>query len=91
MATRGLMGGEIRVYVALGSNLGDRAAHMHHALLEMAHVARVEETSFLYESAPAYVVEQPDFLNAVCCLRTALSPPDLLAALETDRGADGAY
>ena len=70
------------VYVALGSNLGDRAAAIHSALHELSSFGRVEATSFLYETAPAYILDQPPFLNAVCRLLTELSPGDLLRALK---------
>ena len=42
----------------------------------------VETTSGLYESKAQYVTDQPDFLNALCRVRTALDPPALLAALK---------
>jgi dihydropteroate synthase/2-amino-4-hydroxy-6-hydroxymethyldihydropteridine diphosphokinase len=70
------------VYVALGSNLGDRAGTIHAALRGLEAFAAVDETSFLYETAPAYVTDQPAFLNAVCRLRTELAPLELLGALK---------
>ncbi len=70
------------VYWALGSNLGDRAAHLMRALQEMNAYVTVEETSFLYETPPAYVTDQPKFLNAVCRGTTELSPHELLDAIE---------
>ncbi|MCC9078986.1 dihydropteroate synthase [Litorilinea aerophila] len=70
-------------YIAMGSNLGPRAAHLHAALQAMASFAVVEDTSFLYETPPAYVTDQPDFLNAVCRIRTDLAPAELLAALKS--------
>lgn len=39
--------------------------------------------SRLYESAPAYVTEQPAFLNAALLALTPLAPLELLAALKT--------
>jgi dihydropteroate synthase/2-amino-4-hydroxy-6-hydroxymethyldihydropteridine diphosphokinase len=77
------------VYLALGSNLGDRAAHLRRALHEVAAYATVTATSMLYETPPAYVTDQPKFLNAVCRITTHLSPPDLLAALEETMRAMG--
>lgn len=76
-------------YLALGSNLGDRAAHLHTALRELRAYANVEATSFLYETPPAYVTDQPKFLNAVCRVTTQLAPEELLAALETTMTAMG--
>jgi dihydropteroate synthase/2-amino-4-hydroxy-6-hydroxymethyldihydropteridine diphosphokinase len=70
------------VYLALGSNLGDRAGNVHAALRAVAAFATVEETSFLYETAAAYTPDQPDFLNAACRIRTRLSPHELLQAIE---------
>jgi dihydropteroate synthase/2-amino-4-hydroxy-6-hydroxymethyldihydropteridine diphosphokinase len=70
------------VYLALGSNLGDRVANLYDALDALRLFARVDETAFLYETPPAYVTEQPAFLNTVCRIRTALSPTDLLRALK---------
>ncbi|MBX2997213.1 MAG: dihydropteroate synthase [Caldilineaceae bacterium] len=71
------------VYLALGTNLGDRAANLYAALDALRAFAAVDETAFLYETPPAYVLDQPAFLNTVCRIRTALSPTDLLAALKS--------
>ncbi|RIK44443.1 MAG: hypothetical protein DCC55_02545 [Chloroflexi bacterium] len=76
-------------FLALGSNLGNRAAHLHTALREMRAYLTVEATSFLYETPPAYVTDQPKFLNAVCRVTTPLSPHELLAALEATMAAMG--
>jgi 2-amino-4-hydroxy-6-hydroxymethyldihydropteridine diphosphokinase len=70
------------VYLALGSNLGDRAANVQRALRLMAPFARVEATSFLYETPPAYITDQPAFLNAVCRAVTGLPPHVLLDRLQ---------
>ena len=40
------------------------------------------DTSFLYETAPMYVVNQPKFYNAVIKCQTSLSPIDLLGSLQ---------
>ncbi|MDQ3249872.1 MAG: dihydropteroate synthase, partial [Chloroflexota bacterium] len=70
------------VYLALGSNLGDRVTHIHRALQALTAFATTIETSFLYESRAQYINDQPDFLNAVCRISTHLTPHELLAALE---------
>ncbi|KAI8324923.1 Dihydropteroate synthase [Martensiomyces pterosporus] len=81
-------------YIALGTNVGDRLANLHKALrvlgadLPKSHVA---ETSFLYETAPMYVTDQPAFLNAACLVRTELEPLALLDELkriEAEMGRD---
>ncbi|KAI8801277.1 Dihydropteroate synthase-like protein [Cladochytrium replicatum] len=67
-------------YIALGSNLGDRLANIESALkkLESGGQIKVLDTSFLYESAPMYLAEQPLFLNAACKVSTTLNPDQLL-------------
>ena len=70
------------VYIALGSNIGNRAAYLHAALDAMSSYSTVEETSHLYETIPMLVTDQPLFLNAVCKVSTSLSPTELLRALK---------
>lgn len=75
--------------IALGSNLGDRAANLHQAVQALATIGTVTDTSFLYETDPILLEDQPQFLNAACCLQTALGPRELLMALqqiESDMG-----
>ncbi|KAF8948730.1 trifunctional dihydropteroate synthetase, partial [Entomortierella lignicola] len=81
------------VYLALGSNMGDSAANLSNALklLEEGDNVRVVDTSFLYETPPMYVTDQPSFLNAACKIMTDLTPLDLLKKIkkiETDMGRD---
>lgn len=54
--------------LGLGSNLGDRVAHIEEALkqLEKEPGLRVLDTSFMYQSKPMYVEDQPDFINCAC-------------------------
>ncbi|KAG0046063.1 trifunctional dihydropteroate synthetase [Gryganskiella cystojenkinii] len=81
------------VYLALGSNLGDSAANMTNALkmLEKDGNVRVVDTSFMYETPPMYVTDQPSFLNAACKVKTDLEPRALLAKIkeiEAEMGRD---
>ncbi|KAF9439304.1 trifunctional dihydropteroate synthetase [Entomortierella beljakovae] len=81
------------VYLALGSNMGDSAANLTNALktLEKGGNVRVVDTSFLYETPPMYVTDQPPFLNAACKVMTDLSPLDLLKKIkniESEMGRD---
>ncbi len=78
-------------YLALGSNLGDRAANIQRGLRALAPFASVEATSFLYETPPAYVLDQPKFLNAVCRVTTDLAPYDLLVALKATEDSLGRF
>jgi 2-amino-4-hydroxy-6-hydroxymethyldihydropteridine diphosphokinase len=68
-------------YIALGSNLGDRERTLHSAIAALRQLGSVNATSSFYETAPVGLLEQPDFLNAVVELRTALPPQELMAAL----------
>ena len=71
------------VYLALGSNLGDRMAHLQTALAALDALLVIERVSSVYETAAAYVDDQPSFFNAVLRGTTNLAPHDLLA--ETKR------
>jgi dihydroneopterin aldolase/2-amino-4-hydroxy-6-hydroxymethyldihydropteridine diphosphokinase/dihydropteroate synthase len=76
-----------RVAIALGSNLGDRFANIElalrllenpRALVDAAVLGEdaeicIVDTSFLYETVPMYVTDQPYFINCACLVR--FSPP----------------
>jgi 2-amino-4-hydroxy-6-hydroxymethyldihydropteridine diphosphokinase len=72
------------VYVALGSNLGDREAYLWQALglLAAEPAVKVQRVSSFYETKPVGNPQQPDFLNAVVQLACALSPLELLRTLQ---------
>ena len=69
-------------YIALGSNLGDKEANLRKALelLEKRGVEVVRTSSFIC-TEPYGVTDQPQFLNAVCEVRTSLAPLELLHTL----------
>src|SRR5512142_1871710 len=69
--------------IGLGANLNDPAAQVEYALaaLDRPPATRVLSRSSLYASAPVGYVDQPDFINAVAQVETALAPRALLAAL----------
>ena len=70
-------------YLALGGNVGDRAANLARALaLLPRHGVEVREVSPVYETAPVGFTGQPLFLNAACRVETDLSPQGLLAAVK---------
>ncbi|KAJ2503254.1 trifunctional dihydropteroate synthetase [Coemansia sp. RSA 1972] len=72
-------------YIALGSNVGDRLANLHQALVYLntdLPQSRLVDTSFLYETAPMYMTDQPLFLNAACKVQTKLEPLMLLDELK---------
>ncbi|UTH72990.1 2-amino-4-hydroxy-6-hydroxymethyldihydropteridine diphosphokinase [Chromobacterium sp. IIBBL 290-4] len=70
-------------YVALGSNLEHPDRQVSAALAALAGIAgtRVLRHSSLYRTAPVGYADQPDFINAVAALDTALPPQALLAEL----------
>jgi hypothetical protein len=70
-------------YIAIGSNIGDRAEAFRDAITQLRLIGDVKCTSFLYETPPMYVTDQAKFLNAACHLQTSLKPDELLTALKS--------
>ena len=70
------------VYIALGSNLGDRVENLLLARERIVspHV-RLTRASSIYETAPREILDQPWFLNQVVLAETTLFPRQLLARL----------
>ena len=82
-----------RAYIALGSNVGDRGAHLAHARARLAALpeTRLIAVSSVEETAPLGPVAQPPYLNQMVLLETTLSPAHLLAhcrAIEAERGRE---
>jgi len=79
-----------RVAIALGSNLGDRRAHLQFAISRLRTILTDVRVSSIHETAPEGVDgPQPDYLNAVVAGFTTLSPIALLQtllAIERERG-----
>ena len=70
-----------KAYVALGSNLGDRAGNLLLAVRGMMHAAlSVTCLSSVYETQPVSEVEQPPFLNMVAELGNPLPAPEQVMA-----------
>ena len=77
--------------IALGSNLGDRDAHLAHARRRIATLpgTRLLAESAIEETMPLGGMAQPPYLNQVVAAATSLAPRELLAALravEDERG-----
>jgi 2-amino-4-hydroxy-6-hydroxymethyldihydropteridine diphosphokinase len=72
-----------RAFIGLGSNIEAPAVQVRQAMQSIAQLpdTRVLARSSLYRSAPVGYLEQPDFMNAVVQVETALAPRDLLQAL----------
>jgi 2-amino-4-hydroxy-6-hydroxymethyldihydropteridine diphosphokinase len=73
-----------RAYVGLGANLGEPRHHVEDAIeaLKALPESRLTAVSSLYRSAPVGYAGQPDFINAVAELETALAPAALLDRLQ---------
>jgi 2-amino-4-hydroxy-6-hydroxymethyldihydropteridine diphosphokinase len=72
-----------QVYIALGSNVGDRAAHFGLAKEALAAFVSITEQSPIYETKPWGYQDQRDFLNQVVSGETGLTPHDLMQQLKT--------
>jgi 2-amino-4-hydroxy-6-hydroxymethyldihydropteridine diphosphokinase len=71
------------VYLALGSNQGDRAANLRVALSRLRELGNVVAVSSLYETEPVGGPPgQPYYYNACCLLQTDLAPVELLRSLK---------
>ena len=82
-----------RVFIGIGSNLGDRAAHLDRACQALATLprTRLAARSEAYETEPVGPIPQGRYLNAAALIETDLDPYDLLDALhavERDEGRE---
>ncbi len=75
---------ESNVFIALGSNQGDRELNLLRAIAEIGKLeqTRITALSGFYDTEPVGTVEQPNFLNGVLRLETSLPPRQLLAELQ---------
>jgi len=70
------------VYLALGSNLGNRAANLKEAIASLSPQMDVKAKSKVYETPPWGHTEQEKFLNQVLKVKTYLEPEPLLKHLK---------
>jgi 2-amino-4-hydroxy-6-hydroxymethyldihydropteridine diphosphokinase len=70
------------VYLALGSNLGDRLANLRQALVSLTPQMELLAKSKVYETPPWGYEDQPKFLNQVIKVTTYLDPEPLLKHLK---------
>jgi len=83
-----------RVFIGMGSNIGDRASFLNRAAARMRQLNDTTVVWFspIYESEPVGKEDQPPFLNAVGEIETSLMPPELLShlkSIELDLGRTG--
>lgn len=73
-----------RIYLALGSNIGDREANLRQAIALLPDAGvNVRRVSSFYETEPVDYLDQPWFLNCVLEAETELAPLQLLEALQS--------
>ena len=73
-------GMERTAYLGLGANIGDRRSNLRAAVTMLRERGcELTAASSLYLTKPVGITDQPDFLNAVIRVKTALDPHDLLA------------
>ena len=83
-----------KVAIAVGSNVGDREAHVDYAATRLGDFLSTLSPSRWYETAPVGVGDQDPFLNGVIVGETALSPRqllDVLLLIERERGRARPY
>lgn len=78
------------LYLSIGSNMGDKQAHLDQAVERMGQDAwtEVEQVSAYLETEPVGGVDQEDFLNAALRVRTLRTPEEfleLIGAIETEQ------
>jgi 2-amino-4-hydroxy-6-hydroxymethyldihydropteridine diphosphokinase len=71
-----------RVFLGVGTNLGNRIANLEAAQLEVSKFVVIVKTSRIFETKPWGFLEQPDFLNQVWEVSTTLSPLELLSSIK---------
>ncbi len=86
----------VTAYVAIGANLGDAQVAVQQAMQALGQLplSRVARRSSLYRTAPLVsnltgAETEPDYINAVVALETALTAPELLQQLQALEQAAG--
>jgi 2-amino-4-hydroxy-6-hydroxymethyldihydropteridine diphosphokinase len=81
----------IATYIALGSNLNNPQQQLTDAIAALKQLPNSEfiRASRFYQTAPVGFLDQPDFLNAVVCIKTTLPAPALLKELQKIETAQG--
>ena len=73
---------EHTVYLALGSNMGNRLANLKNAISNLTPQMDVKKKSAVYETPPWGYTDQPSFLNMVVMAKTYMEPENLLGHLK---------
>lgn len=89
-----------KIYLGLGSNLGDRQGNISRAYAEIEKlIGAIVRQSALYESEPWGFESDNSFINSVICCETTLSPREVLKKTQsierqlgrTQKSVDGHY
>ena len=89
-----------KIYLGLGSNLGDRQGNISRAYAEIEKlIGTIVRQSALYESEPWGFESDNSFINSVICCETTLSPHEVLKKTQsierqlgrTQKSVDGHY
>jgi 2-amino-4-hydroxy-6-hydroxymethyldihydropteridine diphosphokinase len=84
----------IEIYLALGSNLGDRMSNLTAAVQRLSAKLTIKKLSSVYETEPVYFKEQPLYLNAALSAVTELEPSALFGfvkSIEIDLGRQPSF
>jgi 2-amino-4-hydroxy-6-hydroxymethyldihydropteridine diphosphokinase len=81
--------GAFLYHLGLGSNLGDRRAHIENAVTFLQRCGRVLKRSAIYETTPLGMTGAGLFLNMVLALESQLAPQELLAKCKEHEAAQG--
>jgi 2-amino-4-hydroxy-6-hydroxymethyldihydropteridine diphosphokinase len=82
-------GGAALYHLGLGSNLGDRRAHIEHAVAFLQGCGRVVKRSAVYETSPVGMPGAPVFYNLALALESPLAPEALLAKCRNYEASQG--
>jgi 2-amino-4-hydroxy-6-hydroxymethyldihydropteridine diphosphokinase len=77
------------VYLSLGSNIGNREAHLREAIRRLQSAGKLRSASSIYETEPVEFTDQPQFLNCAVALETSSTPEQLMLQLLTIEKAMG--
>lgn len=71
-----------RVFLGLGSNLGDREMYLRKAVQGIAKLGHIKAVSSVYETEPVEFADQPVFLDAVVEMETVFEPHVMIGQLK---------
>ena len=71
-----------KIYIILGSNIGDKRKHLDKACLEISDsIGSIETYSSFYQTSPWGFESNDEFLNRVICVNSKLDPNQIMSLL----------